>query len=461
MDFLECKICHVPYDEEGHRPRNAHCGHEICTACAMALIKDSIFECPKCRMKHKVDIADDLPVCFGLVDVIRAFRTTNITMTNTTGSKVSGATNEEVCNVHSKAISHWCIKCQMWICKDCLESHTYLIGCSTAISTKAMEGMKAKTIKDIDTLLNRFEEDTSNVASMIQEQRDRRKELLEKVERHSEEIQKLCNLLEQGSIQKENLIKSKDHLKSANSPQAVSDQIKVVTQRKQSLRSWSAKNLGKDTLLDLPKVLKEGKEVYTKMVIQGETRHSKLSQHEQYIYLHFFRKQALPDRIQFIPFDNLQKMIFEAPLIFLEMSLGGVVKEYIQLRLNRNMPNIRDNFVHIVTGQRGPSLKGLHFKGRRLYKDIYVANLPFKNITVTPDNFGIPVPKEGDILGYFQNNYLQNLFIFAGNPTEKRGFEECCCFGSIEDGLDVLKECYDNHSRGVIISDCGLVIEQK
>ncbi|CAL4068386.1 unnamed protein product [Meganyctiphanes norvegica] len=184
MDFLECKICHVPYDEENHRPRNSPCGHEICTACVRALIKYSIFECPKCRMKNKVDVVDDLPVCFGLVDVIRAFRTTHISLIKGTELKVSGPTNEEVCNVHGKAISHWCFKCQMWICKDCLKSHSSLIGCSTAISTKAMKIMKEKTMKDIDLLLTTFEEDTDNASSLLQDHKDKKKELLEKVELH-------------------------------------------------------------------------------------------------------------------------------------------------------------------------------------------------------------------------------------------------------------------------------------
>ena len=59
MDFLECKICNIPYDEEDRWPRNAPCGHEWCSVCIDDLIEDSIFLCPKCRQKFKVDVPDD------------------------------------------------------------------------------------------------------------------------------------------------------------------------------------------------------------------------------------------------------------------------------------------------------------------------------------------------------------------------------------------------------------------
>ncbi|CAL4218767.1 unnamed protein product, partial [Meganyctiphanes norvegica] len=157
MDFLECKICHIPYDEEDHRPRNAPCGHELCTACLGAIIKDSIFECPKCRQKHIVKIPDDLPVSFGLIDVIRAFKSKSIPLPKETEPSTPGATNEEVCNMHGKSLDHWCYKCQFWICKECLDSHTTLVGCSTTTSTNAIKDIKDKHLKNIDMLLNNCE----------------------------------------------------------------------------------------------------------------------------------------------------------------------------------------------------------------------------------------------------------------------------------------------------------------
>ncbi|CAL4082239.1 unnamed protein product [Meganyctiphanes norvegica] len=243
MDFLECKICHVPYDEEEHRPRHAPCGHEICTACIGALIKDSIFECPKCRQKNKIDAPNNMPINFGLIDVIRAFKSKRIPMAKETDSSASGASNEEMCIIHCKSLTHWCFKCQIWICKECIEAHTSLVGCTTASAPKAMENMKEKHNKSMDILLATFEQDTKYMAFNIKELNDKKRELLEKAEKCGEEAQKIYNVLEQGENHKEMLVESTNLLNETTSRTAFSEKIKVATQRKQILHTWSIKNL--------------------------------------------------------------------------------------------------------------------------------------------------------------------------------------------------------------------------
>ncbi|CAL4060168.1 unnamed protein product, partial [Meganyctiphanes norvegica] len=277
MDFLECKVCHIPYDEDDHRPRNAPCGHELCTACIRAIIKDDIYMCPKCRQKHVVKVPEDLPVCFVLSDVIRAFKSQNISLRKETKSTVTGATNDEVCNVHNEAIGHWCFKCQLWICVECLDSHNILAGCSTATTTKAMVDIKEKQSKNIDKLLNIFEEDTKYLTCKSQELKDKRQEHLKKAEQYGEEINKIGNSLEQGNSYKEKLIESGIFLLTASTPQALSERIKMTTQRKQILHSWSVKNLRIDTPFGLRKALKEEKDVYAEIIIKNEKRHAKLS----------------------------------------------------------------------------------------------------------------------------------------------------------------------------------------
>ncbi|CAL4177297.1 unnamed protein product, partial [Meganyctiphanes norvegica] len=228
MDFLECKICHVSYDEGDHRPRNPLCGHEICTACLKALIKDNIFECPKCREKNKVEVPEDLTVNFGLIDVIRAFKTKNISLIKETEPQASGATNDEVCKLHQKTIGHRCLKCQMWICGDCLDNHSHLIGCSTISAPDAVSSMKGEHTKSVDRLLASFEIDAKCVSSKINEKSNKRKELLDKVKKLSEDEEKLQNLFEQGNIHKEKLEESNNHLKETNSPFELMDRIEML-----------------------------------------------------------------------------------------------------------------------------------------------------------------------------------------------------------------------------------------
>ena len=48
MDFLDCSICQIHYDENDRRPRNSPCGHEYCSTCLKTLIIKGEYFCPKC-----------------------------------------------------------------------------------------------------------------------------------------------------------------------------------------------------------------------------------------------------------------------------------------------------------------------------------------------------------------------------------------------------------------------------
>ncbi|CAL4128222.1 unnamed protein product, partial [Meganyctiphanes norvegica] len=211
MEFLECKVCHEPYDEDDHRPRHAPCGHGLCTACIGALIKDGIYECPTCRQKNKVVTADDLQVNYDLIEVIRGFKTKNVPMPKETESIVFGASNEEVCTIHSKTLELWCLTCQFFICKDCVEFHSSLTGCSTTIAANAMENLKGKPIKNIDMLLSNFEENAKYASSRIQEKTDEKNELLDMAKRQMKEMQETAvrqekELLDKAKTEKKELL---------------------------------------------------------------------------------------------------------------------------------------------------------------------------------------------------------------------------------------------------------------
>ncbi|CAL4128226.1 unnamed protein product, partial [Meganyctiphanes norvegica] len=350
MEFLECRVCHVPYDEGDHRPRHAPCGHGLCSACIGALINDSIYECPTCRQKNKVVTADDLQVNYDLIEVIRGFKTNNVPMPKETESIVSGAANDEVCNIHFKALGLWCLKCQFLICEDCVEFHSTFAGCSTTIATNVMEDMKGKPLKHIDMLLSNFEENANYASSRIQEKTDEKnevlemakrqtkelqetavrvkkeleeeaervkreilekaerqeKEILERAERqekelfesakkHDEEVKKLSIFLDEGKIHKNNLLKLKQQLKAANTPNTIRDGIRMVTQRKLMLQNITVKHLGINTTLGLTQALVEDKVVFAEMTIKNEKRHAKVCQHEEKAHLHTFLKQKLSE----------------------------------------------------------------------------------------------------------------------------------------------------------------------
>ncbi|CAL4236883.1 unnamed protein product [Meganyctiphanes norvegica] len=467
MDFLECKICHVPYDEDNHRPRYAQCGHELCTACLKALIKDGAFECPKCRQKNLVYLPEDLPVCFALIDIIRAFKDRNIASVKETAPIVSGPTTEEVCNIHSKALGHWCWKCQVWLCIECLESHTTMVGCSTTTSIKALDEMKENQVKNIDELLSIFENDTKFMSSRIQKLNDKKKELfdkrqelLEMAEKFGEEVNEICNALEQGNIHKENLIEAKEHLNVATSPHTFSERNNVATHRRQLLHTWCVKTQGLESPRGLLKALQGDKEVYAEMVIKGENIHAKLSQQDERIIFHRFQKQVVSEDCIFWPFGHLQKVIpYEASLTFMELSLGGTVKGQAFIRLDKNLPNIREYMEHIVTGQKSLTLAGIILDNKN-NNGLWAKSIPISKMKVTIDSNATSTSKSGDVVGCFRRGKLNRLiFHIASKP---KTYENDCCvvFGHVEEGMNVIQECYYNHNSGVLISDCGLIIEQ-
>ena len=226
MDFFKCNICLVSYDEDIHQPRNPPCGHGICTTCVRALIKDSFYKCPKCRGMHEVKVPEDLQVNFELMEVISAFKGKCISLAE---SKVSGATNYNLRNVHSAPIRHWCSSCQMWFCDDCYESHIELLDCYTRIAAKPMEDMQKENVNSIDMLLTNAEEDAA----------DTRNEDLKMIEKHDEEIKKLTHLVQQMNNAKKKMEDAKKELIAANTPHAVTECIKVIIERKELLRTWS------------------------------------------------------------------------------------------------------------------------------------------------------------------------------------------------------------------------------
>ncbi|CAL4076100.1 unnamed protein product, partial [Meganyctiphanes norvegica] len=204
--------------------------------------------------------------------------------------------------------------------------------------------------------------------------------------------------------------------------------------------------------------LKEEKDAYIEMIDKDIKKHAKLSQHEERILMHSFSTQAVADNSICIPFDQMEKMIPDnASLVFVELTLGGAVKGRVIVRLDKNLPNIRENIVKIFSGRIGPSLSGRELDN---YTESFgMSNLPFSQIPVTPDSNGRTIAKQGDVTGYFKAGYLQVISFTTAAPPKTYDFTPgWCVFGNVEEGLDILLECHTNRKRDVIISDCGLVI---
>ena len=114
-------------------------------------------------MIHKIDTPEAFPVCFGIIDIIRVLKTGNIPVTKKTKLSTLGDTNEDVCNIHSITIRHWCHRCQVWICDKCLDSHSTLLG--YRCSTSNLESKKEEHLNNNDMLLATFEEGANHMSN--------------------------------------------------------------------------------------------------------------------------------------------------------------------------------------------------------------------------------------------------------------------------------------------------------
>ncbi|CAL4152431.1 unnamed protein product [Meganyctiphanes norvegica] len=198
------------------------------------------------------------------------------------------------------------------------------------------------------------------------------------------------------------------------------------------------------------------------MVIKDEKMTAKLTHLEEKIHLHTFLKQAASDDSIRLSFDRLQRMIpMEASLVFLELSLGGSVKGKVYVRLNKDLPNTRDNFIHIVTGQQGPTLTGVKYNGHTS-NYMYADTSSFGEMIFTRDRIERSKAKRGDLIGHFNYGYLKCLHFYVTTPPTTLDYgSPWTVFGHVEAGIDVVLECHDKHSSGVTVSDSGLVLEQE
>ncbi|CAL4078061.1 unnamed protein product, partial [Meganyctiphanes norvegica] len=221
---------------------------------------------------------------------------------------------------------------------------------------------------------------------ILEKAESQNKELMEIAEKHGEEVKMLRNILEQGTIHKEKLIETKQHLTDAISTHTINDGIRMATQRQQIIVSLVVKNLGTETLLGISEALKENKAVFSEMEINYEKRHAKLSQHEESIFFHSFQKQNVAEGHICWPLDRLQKMIPpDASLVFVDLTVNGAVMGRAKLRLHKNLPNLREYLVHIFTGQRECVLAGREFNWHNS-AHLRIHNLPFSDMKVTRDS---------------------------------------------------------------------------
>ena len=188
------------------------------------------------------------------------------------------------------------------------------------------------------------------------------------------------------------------------------------------------------------------------MVIKDGKLYGKLAQQDGKIFIHFLKAQT-------ISAESLEMMLPEAPLVFLELSQDGVVQGRVFVRLDKDLPNIKENIPTIFSGKRGKSLAGIKLSYHTTIKNPYLhsSTSSLKDIPVKCDINGSSDAKCGDVAGYVCRGYLEHLFLLDG--SYKFDKDLCRVFGNIESCMDILQECCKRRTVKEI-TDCGLVLER-
>lgn len=106
---MDCDICFSRFDDEKIPKILSRCGHTLCSECVSNIQQKSgnvNVQCPHCRLETR---ANDIRTNFALLGI--------------TGARASGSINRAPhCSNHAaETISVFCVKCGLFICKDCFD----------------------------------------------------------------------------------------------------------------------------------------------------------------------------------------------------------------------------------------------------------------------------------------------------------------------------------------------------
>lgn len=136
---MKCDVCLEKFDERSHKPRNLKCGHAFCSQCCTHLARppvhnvEWVITCPKCRKTTSTRGADDLPVNYPLLEMLKEDRGTTGTarVREDRGSswdrgifgnrqkKEQTSPHGGMCLEAQAEVAMHCAHCGLWLCKDC------------------------------------------------------------------------------------------------------------------------------------------------------------------------------------------------------------------------------------------------------------------------------------------------------------------------------------------------------
>ena len=88
----------------------------------------------------------------------------------------------------------------------------------------------------------------------------------------------------------------------------------------------------------------------------------------------------------------------------------------------------------------------------------------YSDMSITRDSNAqsLAIAKQGDMIGYYGSNYLEALYFYVrALPAMYNYGSPFAVIGNIVDSLPLVLDLNENETKDIVISDCGIIIENQ
>lgn len=484
---LTCSECDSFYSNENRKPKCLQCGHTICSVCASHLIHRSIIGCPKCTEPTRASSVKDLQDNFELLrmlgrlkDVPEASREKTPPLVSPHGSK---------CSEQGISPTHFCTKCEQWICKACGDAdHWSRRHCEVIPVRKALEQMKSKCEAD-------ERQASSNLSAALQEISSYQVILLSCInvmraahESFGMEETHARDTLVKGKPKLETLKKAVAGFPKDGDPKEALATMRNVKDQCSDIEAWCSTLINNMKFLDdFRKISKtlltltayvhassdSGKPPPLARITTADgPRYARLIAEDGRVHAYSAQSLSPECGARAIPMESVKALIdSSSALLFLDLFWGGRMQGRVYIRLTGDTVRGR-LFQSLCLGDLGHTHKngGFHRiwwrgdEGEHIWGGDYGRMNGARGaiLCVSEERLAAAASPRpicrGLVAGRYEKENISTIFRIYTKGA-KEGTEEAA-FGIVEHGLDVVAGAVgQGNVRDIRIADCGVVIQ--
>ncbi|XP_066953155.1 uncharacterized protein [Macrobrachium rosenbergii] len=497
MEFnpLECKICCNEFNED-HCPRILPCSHSFCGHCIEKLISTQKKGCPNCRMEFTANSAEDLMMNRDLLDAAKQRSSTDgESDTTSTGPKKSFLETTEYFreNVTGKGIT---------VCQE-TEAEVKVHIESNNVIRKGLEGF-IQTLEEIKlsserilTNVDQNNKELMNKLDIMQQEQQNMKESERKLETATDFIsaapimdgaEKVLHDVEKTVGETKQLIQENDRQKDDMRQDTRKIEMGLETAMKdlgriiEDLKGETVVNITVHDFQSFCGCLKRDVQrgIFAVMTVEGKLRVApiKIESNHQ-LYINHLEERRLPPRCFVIELESLMQGSPFPQRAFLDLAYESIHLGRIIIRVTDQGGYLGLNFIHMCLGDEGPSYANSQvshvmkpvFGGEFVFMGQYYVSQGGETSTQAvlssreewerkrgSETYEATPWKAGDVRGDISYEKASQFRIATrdGKPIWGSGY----CFGTVEEGLDVLRVAilkYPDITQ-VRVANCGIIL---